>query len=62
MAEPTIRDKTEQVIVPIKAELIWFALLILAIIGAYKMGVYAEKFGDLEDVIFNQEVKNVSEK
>lgn len=59
MAENTIREKTEQAITPIKAELIWFALLILAILGAYKLGVYAEKVGNLEDVTFNQqEVKH----
>lgn len=58
---PTIREKTEQVIVPLKAELVWLALLILAIIGAYKLGVYSEKVGDLEDIIFNsQEIRNVS--
>lgn len=56
----TIREKTEQVIVPLKAELIWLVLLVLAIIAAYKLGVYTEKVGDLEDVILNQEVKNVS--
>lgn len=58
--EETIREKTEQVIVPLKAELIWLVLLILAIIAAYKLGVYTEKVGDLEDVIFNQEIKNGS--
>lgn len=56
--EKTIREKTEQVITPIKAELIWFVILILAIIAAYKLGVYAEKVGDLEDVVFNQEIRN----
>lgn len=60
MDETTIREKTEQVITPIKAELIWFVILILAIIAAYKLGVYTEKVGDLEDVIFNQEIKNGS--
>lgn len=55
---PTIREKTEQAITPIKAELIWIVLLILAIVGAYKLGVYAEKLGALEDVIFNQEITN----
>lgn len=54
----TIRDKTEQVITPIKAELIWFALLVLGIIGAYKLGVYVEKVGCLEDVVFNQQEVN----
>lgn len=58
MGEDTIREKTEQAIVPLKAELIWLALLILAIIGAYKLGVFAEKIGNLEDVTFNQEVKH----
>lgn len=62
MVESTIREKTEQVIVPLKAELIWLVLLILAIIGAYKLGVYTEKMGDVEDVIFNQEVTNGSQK
>lgn len=55
MSENTIREKTEQVMTPIKAELIWLVILILGIIGAYKIGVYAEKLGDLEDVIFNQQ-------
>lgn len=62
MAEATIREKTEQVIVPLKAELIWLVLLVLAIIAAYKLGVYTEKVGDLEDTVFSQEVKNVSHK
>lgn len=57
---PTIREKTEQVLTPIKADLIWIVLLVLAIIAAYKIGVYAEKLGALEDVVFNQEVQNVS--
>lgn len=59
--DQTIREKTEQVIVPLKAELVWFALLILAIIGAYKLGVYTEKVGDMEDILFNSlEIKNGS--
>ncbi len=45
----TIREKTEQVITPLKAELIWFVILLLAIIGAYKLGVHTEKMGILED-------------
>lgn len=57
---PTIREKTEQILTPLKADLIWFVLLVLAIIASYKLGVYAEKIGALEDIIFNQEVKNVS--
>ena len=60
----TIREKVEQGIVPVKAELIWMVLLILAVIAAYKLGVYAEKLGFLEDadIARQQEVKNVSQK
>lgn len=55
----TVREKTEQAIVPIKAELIWAVIFIMGLIGAFKLGVYAEKIGDLEDVIFNrQEIGN----
>ncbi len=57
----TIREKTEQVITPLKAELIWFVILILAVIAAYKLGVYAEKVGDLEDMVFNRETQNAKE-
>lgn len=67
MTDSTIREKTEQVIVPIKAELIWFMLLLLAVAAAiygmkaaynigFRHGVYTEKVADLEDVIFNDEV------
>lgn len=68
----TIREKTEQAIVPIKAELIWFVLLLLAVTAAivgmkatyrvgYKDGVVAEKIGILEDHdIARKEVKNAS--
>lgn len=63
----TIREKTEQAITPIKAELIWFVILLLAIGAAvfgmktaynmgFRHGVYAEKLGDLEDAVFNQEI------
>ena len=59
--KPTIREKTEQALTPIKAELIWFVLIILAVIAAYKLGVIVEKIGFLEDAdIARQEVKNVS--
>ena len=57
----TIREKTEQVLVPVKAELIWFALLILAIIAAYQIGIIREKIGFLEDhdiVRTEQEIRN----
>lgn len=37
----------------IKAEMIWTVLIILAILMAYKAGVFAEKIGALEDVVFN---------
>lgn len=66
---PTIREKTEQAIVPIKAELIWMVLLLLtvaiAIYGievAYNMGfrngVVAEKIGLLEDHDIAREARN----
>lgn len=66
---PTIKDKVEQGIVPIKAELIWFVILLMVVAAAiygmkaaynmgYRNGVYTEKVGDLEDIIFNQEIKN----
>lgn len=55
-----IRDKTEQVLTPIKADLIWFVILLLAVAAAvygiraayhigYNDGVVAEKIGFLED-------------
>lgn len=47
--KPTIREKTEQVITPIKAELIWFAILILAIVATWKLAIMTEKIGFLED-------------
>lgn len=61
-AKSTIREKTEQVLTPIKAELIWMVLIILAVIAAYKLGVIVEKIGFLEDadIARQQEVKNVS--
>lgn len=66
----TIREKTEQVIIPVKAELIWFLILILAILGGivgmvttynvgYRNGITAEKIGFLEDAdIARREVEN----
>lgn len=52
----SIRDKTEQVLTPLKADLIWFVLLLLAVYGAvlsyrvgYKDGVQDEKIGWVED-------------
>lgn len=67
--DETIREKTEQVLTPLKAELIWFVFLIISIIIGisgmkvsynlgFRHGVYTEKIGDLEDVIFNNEVKH----
>ena len=38
----------------IKAEMIWIVLIVLAIMAAYKAGVFAEKIGALEDIVFNQ--------
>lgn len=69
MENKTIREKTEQIITPIKAELIWFAILILAVTAAivgmkisykigYRNGVIDEKIGFLEDAdIARQEVE-----
>lgn len=66
----TIREKVEQGIVPVKAELIWFMLLVLAVAAAiygmkaaynmgYRNGVTAEKIGYLEDAdIARQEARN----
>lgn len=54
----TIKEKVEQGITPVKAELVWFVILILAIIAAYKIGVITEKIGFLEDHdIARQEAK-----
>ena len=54
-----IKEKTRQIMSPIKSDICWIILLLLAILAAYKLGVYAEKIGDIEDVIFNnQDVKN----
>ena len=58
-----IKEKTRQIMSPIKSDICWIVLLILAIFGAYKLGVYTEKIGDIEDMIFeNQGVRNVSTK
>lgn len=38
----------------IKAEMIWVVLIGLALLMAYKAGVYAEKLGALEDIVFDQ--------
>lgn len=68
MAE-TIREKTEQVLTPLKADLVWFVILLLAVVAAiygakaayyigYNDGVVAEKIGFLEDAdIARQEVE-----
>lgn len=58
--ETTLREKTEQVITPLKAELLWFVILLLAIAAGiygsqvayragFRDGVIAEKIGFLED-------------
>lgn len=58
--EESIRDKVEQGITPVKAELIWFVILLLAVIGGiygmkaayrtgYRNGVQDEKIGWIED-------------
>lgn len=68
-----IRDKVEQGIVPIKAELVWFFILILAIVGGivgmhatYKIGfrdgVQDEKTKSLEDIVFNYGIYQKLEK
>lgn len=69
MGEDTIREKTEQVLTPLKAELSWFVILLLAVAAAiygikaayhigYNDGVIAEKIGFLEDAdIARQEMK-----
>lgn len=65
----TIREKTEQVITPIKAELIWFVILLLAVTAGivgmkisynigYRHGVYDEKIGLLEDHDIAREQKD----
>lgn len=68
--KPTIREKVEQSITPVKAELVWFILLVLAVAAAiygmkatwrmgYRAGVYDEKIGLLEDHdIARQEATN----
>jgi hypothetical protein len=46
-------DDRPNMVAIIKAEMIWVALILLAIIIAFKIGVLSEKIGDLEDVVFN---------
>lgn len=35
-------------------KVMFFLVLVLVIFGAYKLGVFAEKIGQLEDCVFNQ--------
>jgi hypothetical protein len=64
----TIREKVEQGIIPVKAELVWLVLLLLSIAGAiygmkatyrigYRHGVYDEKIGLLEDHDISREAE-----
>lgn len=45
-------DERPNMVAIIKAEMIWVALIALAVLMAYKAGVFAEKIGVLEDIIF----------
>lgn len=55
-------DERPNMVAIIKADMIWVVLIGLAILMAYKAGVFAEKIGVLEDIIFTHGLYKEMEK
>ena len=48
------REETiEKRVLVTKGDTFWIAVVLLALLGGYNIGVFAEKIGALEDIIFN---------